>query len=668
MKEIVMVLVQWAGSHPQFAGLLVAAIAFTESLAFVGILVPGAVMMLGAGALVGVGAMGFWSTFAWAVGGAVAGDGVSYWLGHHYQERLSQLRFLRQRAELLTRGEAFFNQHGGKSILLARFVGPVRPVVPVVAGMLGMPPWRFYLYNILSALAWAPAHLLPGMAFGASLALAGQVAGRLALGIGLLVAFVWVAVWGIRATHRWLQPHAHDWAMSAWRWGRHHRRFAWLVGDLMDPARPVSRPLLLWFALLIAASWLFFGVLEDVVTLEHAGGSFHNLVQHLRTPLGDRIMTLLTESGDAAVAIAMTFAVFAWLLWRRAWRDGLYWLAAVGFGVLAVAGFKAALQIPRPVDIYAGISAYSFPSGHTTLSTVIYGFLAVLSASSLPARWRWLPYALAAVLVGGIGFSRLYLGAHWLADVAAGIGLGTAWVAVLAIARARRRGNDDRIRGLPGLALAVFCGAVAWHVHASFDSDLSRYAVHVPEQRMDATYWWEGGWRRLPAYRLDLAGERVQPLNIQWAGDPKTLGRILRAAGWRQPLALTSSTALHWLLPRPALAELPVTPQLHDGRYEALVLIHDSHSGGQLVLRLWPTHLRLQRNTNRVWVGTVARLRIERLPLISFSRTAGGYDAALRQLQPAFRSLRFKIVHRPPHVDEEGGHWGGDTLIAAESR
>lgn len=674
MTGAILGLVHWAGLHPQLAGLLVALIACAESLAFVGLIVPGALMMIGAGTLIGVGALGFWSTFLWAAGGAVVGDGLSFWLGHRYSDRLGRLRWVCAHPEMLTRGRVFLTRHGGKSIFLARFVGPVRPVLPVVAGMLGMSPFRFYLNDVLSALAWAPAYLIPGIVFGASLALAGEVAGRLALGLSLLLVAVWLSIWVVRWGYRRFQPQAGAWAACALHWGRRHPRLAWLVGDLVDPARPASWPLLLWLALLIGGTWLFFGVLEDVIHVDplvYAGQGFYHLLQQLRTPLGDRIVTTITELGDAAVIIPLILAVSVWLAWQRAWRDLLYWLAAVGFGALAVVTIKAALHLPRPVALYSGMDAYSFPSGHATMSTVIYGFLAVLSAPSVAARWRWFPYTLATLLVGGIAFSRLYLGAHWLADVVAGVALGGAWVALLAIARARRPAiSGSNIPWLPQLALVVFAVAAGWHVQHRLDADLERYAVHQPVQQVEAEQWWESGWRALPAYRLDLEGERKQPLNFQWAGGLDVLQRVLAAASWHRPLALTPRSALRWLLPGPALEQLPVVPQLHDGRYEALVLVgggtHRNGSGRQLILRLWPTATILRAPTVHLWVGTVAWLRVERLPLLSFPRDAAGYDDALARLRPALRNMREKMVQRPPHVDEDGSRWSGATLLAGQ--
>ena len=88
MTELVQEMLAWIGANPHWAYLIIFLVAMTESLALVGMLVPGAVMMVGAGPPIAAGVLGFWPVMAWAVGGAIVGDGLSYWLGHHYRERL----------------------------------------------------------------------------------------------------------------------------------------------------------------------------------------------------------------------------------------------------------------------------------------------------------------------------------------------------------------------------------------------------------------------------------------------------------------------------------------------------------------------------------------------------------------------------------------------------
>jgi len=91
------------------------------------------VILFGAGALVATGALGLWPTLGAAVVGAIAGDGLSYWFGRRYRNGIRSWWPFRRHVDLLERAEAFVRRHGGKSVLLGRFVGPLRPVVPAVA-------------------------------------------------------------------------------------------------------------------------------------------------------------------------------------------------------------------------------------------------------------------------------------------------------------------------------------------------------------------------------------------------------------------------------------------------------------------------------------------------------------------------------------------------------
>ncbi|MBF0256883.1 MAG: DedA family protein [Gammaproteobacteria bacterium] len=183
----------WISAHPERAGWVVFAIALAESLAIVGVLVPGVVILFVVGTLIGAGVLDFWSMCAYAVAGAILGDGLSYWLGHRLDDYTERLGWFRLHPEHLPRGIAFFARYGDLSVALGRFFGPIRAIIPLVAGLMRMPPRRFYIANILSALVWAPAYLLPGTLMG-KLASDGdwlKLAFPLA-GIGLVLLVWWL--------------------------------------------------------------------------------------------------------------------------------------------------------------------------------------------------------------------------------------------------------------------------------------------------------------------------------------------------------------------------------------------------------------------------------------------------------------------------------------------
>ncbi|WP_426130367.1 hypothetical protein [Pararhizobium sp. PWRC1-1] len=80
--------------------------------------------------------------------------------------------------------------------------------------------------------------------------------------------------------------------------------------------------------LLAAAAWVFFGVLEDVISgdpLVLADSAIFNALQEVRTPAGDAVMIGITELGDTRVVVTVTAIVFFFLVWRRAWRTAIFW-------------------------------------------------------------------------------------------------------------------------------------------------------------------------------------------------------------------------------------------------------------------------------------------------------------------------------------------------------
>lgn len=203
MTDLMHQLLDWISQHPEQAGWVVFAMALAESLAIVGVLIPGVVILVGAGTLIGAGVLDFWAMCAWAVAGAVIGDGLSYWLGHHFEYLTLRFRWLQVHPEYLNRGVKFFEKYGDLSVAVGRFFGPIRAIVPLVAGLLRMPPHRFYIANILSALVWAPAYLAPGILLGDA-AHNGWLKSLLwpAAGLTLVVLVWWVVTRYIRKPHQ----------------------------------------------------------------------------------------------------------------------------------------------------------------------------------------------------------------------------------------------------------------------------------------------------------------------------------------------------------------------------------------------------------------------------------------------------------------------------------
>jgi membrane protein DedA with SNARE-associated domain len=150
--------------YPNWTALIVLALAFGESLAFVSLIFPfWGIMVLGIGPLLGASdALNFWTIVSAAAVGAALGDWLSYWLGYHYHEHIQRMWPLRNHPHLIEQGRAFFKRWGAWAIVIGRFLGPLRASVPIVAGITEMPQIRFQIANWTSAFLWAAVLLAPG--------------------------------------------------------------------------------------------------------------------------------------------------------------------------------------------------------------------------------------------------------------------------------------------------------------------------------------------------------------------------------------------------------------------------------------------------------------------------------------------------------------------------
>lgn len=193
--------------------------------------------------------------------------------------------------------------------------------------------------------------------------------------------------------------------------------------------------------------WIFAAIAEDVATRDPITlvDARFSAWLHVRTfePL-TRFMLLITSlhSGLSVTVMTLALSAYLWVRRRRIWTVTLMLAVFGGMGLNFL--MKNLFIRPRPHfnDPILTLTSYSFPSGHTMTATVFYGTLCVLALSQTH-RWQWRALAVlgTAFCVLLVGFSRIYLGAHFLSDVLAAIAEGLAWLAfsLIAIETIRRR-------------------------------------------------------------------------------------------------------------------------------------------------------------------------------------------------------------------------------------
>lgn len=414
-----------------------------ESAAFLGVIVPGESLVLVAGFLASQGVFDLDVLIMVIAIGAAMGDSLGYEMGR-FLGRPSLLRFggrFGLNEDRIAKADAFFARHGGKAVFLGRFVGFARALVPFLAGSSKM-PYRYFLpYNMMGAFLWSAAVTLLGYFLGASWQLAASWIGRASAILGGLLVFVLGLVW----LWRWAMHHEAG-LQSAWSRFLARPRVAGLrlrfapqlafVRARLSPNGYLGLRLSLGASILIVASWLFGGIAEDVLTGDPITVMDVHIAQWLHAHAAPGLtlaMQIVSMLHDTLAISIMTIAFAAILIAKRYWYWLLNLILVVPGGMLVNVLMKQAFQRTRPIfdHPFVNLTSYSFPSGHTAASTLLYGLLAALIISKTVSwSWRVGTVLLAFAIVSVVAFSRLYLGAHYLSDVLAALAEGLAWLAL----------------------------------------------------------------------------------------------------------------------------------------------------------------------------------------------------------------------------------------------
>lgn len=468
VKELVGDIAQALGPWTYLA---VGVLAFLETGAFVGLVAPGETVVIVGGVIAGQGEVSLIVLIGIVWAAAILGDTMSFFIGR----RLGRGFILRHGPkvkideERLEQVESYFDRHGGKTILIGRFIGLVRALAPFVVGSSGLAYRRFIPYSIIGCGLWATTFCVLGYVFWQSFDQVADVAGKATFGFGVTVALVVGAVLAYRQLrHPEQRRRAVEW-MEGQR----------LLRPLLAVARPIRRRLLapIWSIVGPEVRFLFDRMtpgglgLELTTTLAVAGIGFYVFAVYAVTlsadpattpadrellDLADRlnihatltdVAKIVTDFGAFPTVATLIVVTSILLAARRHWYEAA--ALATGFILLYVSVHlaKSGIDRPRPSGGLVDASGFSYPSGHAAYATA-WVAVAVVIARVIPG------VASRAALVGGalvlaaaIGLSRIYLRVHYWSDVAGGWGLGAGvfgLCAAIALIVAYLRHNEVR--------------------------------------------------------------------------------------------------------------------------------------------------------------------------------------------------------------------------------
>ncbi|MBA2474456.1 MAG: phosphatase PAP2 family protein [Actinobacteria bacterium] len=208
---------------------------------------------------------------------------------------------------------------------------------------------------------------------------------------------------------------------------------------------PLTRLRIALAAVLLAALGSFAHLAEDYLTrdpLVRWDVSFAGWLHVHSSPTLVSVFEVVTYGGNAFTLALVTVLAGAVLLRRGALNEAAL-VAGAALGIeLLNAVVKLLFHRPRPELAFVHLDTYSFPSGHAAGSTALYATIAFLVARRARPAAGWTAALVALLVVVVVGFSRLYLGVHYLSDVLAGVALGSAWAAACILFYDLRRDGD----------------------------------------------------------------------------------------------------------------------------------------------------------------------------------------------------------------------------------
>lgn len=638
----------WLYANPSWALLMTFLISFTESLAIIGSIIPGSVTMTAIGILAGSGVMSIPLTFIAAAAGAVAGDSASYFLGYIYSNRLPDMWPFSRYPSWLKYGKDYFAQHGGKSVIVGRFIGPLRSIIPVIAGVMRMKQLHFLFANIISAIGWSIVYVTPGVLIGtASSELSAESATRLFIGILIILVVAWL----IGQTMKWLYRHGYNFLRTqlhgCWMWALHYSRFEPLLKKLTPSSEKnhfATAGLILLFSLCCLMSISLILLVKHNTWVATINNPCFLFLQSLRTQPFDAffIVINLMFSSIALVTVMIVISISA--LYYQDWRLLRYWLSLIVTTCFITYFLEYCVAIPKPDSLGQFNAHPKFPDINLTLATSLFAFLiAYVNAHYRKATLFIVKIVFISLLFLG-GLSPLYLGDNWITSVIGAYLIGlTVCLAHWIFYRTHR--VPTRKKRHPHLPIYLTCLLLAITTGIAcglyFNNSMRAHFPRLKQYVLTQKAWWNQSSPLLPVYSTNRFGRPIGLFNLQYLGSLDKFEQALTNYGWKKKKGSLFYSILMSVGGQNASKKLPFMAQLYLNKKPSLILTYQTTDQNVYILRLWRSNYHLLNYHQPIWLGSILYLQIKP------KTTAQTHVPIFKYLLPALNNFEFNRIPLP---------------------
>lgn len=176
---------------------------------------------------------------------------------------------------------------------------------------------------------------------------------------------------------------------------------------------------------------LGYTVTHNTFNITYIDRTVAHFFEQIRTPVGVEIMHTITTFGETSILTSIIFLALLFFLLKKHWEFGVVFSLGIGLTAYLMSHMKDYFAVSRPSPFFSTAAEYSYPSGHTSNTSIVFLILGMYFLTVKNRIVKWIGLSICAVSIIAVGVSRMYLNVHWFTDVLGGFLLALSCTLVL---------------------------------------------------------------------------------------------------------------------------------------------------------------------------------------------------------------------------------------------